>query len=153
MRTKSPCNIKFGRQSLYISFLVFSFLVACSRQPIYPQPSLQGSEVVISADKLRSESPVFFTLRHNGKNINFFVLKIHDKVLSFLDACTSCYPSTRGYRTDRGYITCRTCDVRYSLSDIEKGVGSCFPVRIEGHLQDGQYRIPASRLEEAAATF
>jgi len=150
MRTQSPCTIKLERRLLHISFIVISFLVACSRQPLYHEPSLMGSEVVINADQLRSETPVFFTVRYRGKNINFFVLKIHDKVLSFLDSCTSCYPSKRGYQVDKEYITCRTCGVKYPLSDIEKGVGSCSPISLAGHLQDGQYRIPVSRLEEAA---
>ena len=153
MGTKTFFKRRFERRSIYISFFLISFCASCSRQPVYPEPSLKGSEVAIEVKKLRPENPLFLTYRHHRKNINFFVLKIDGKVLSFLDTCTSCYPSRLGYRPDRGYITCRTCDVRYSLSDIEKGVGSCSPVRIEGHLQDGQYRIPASQLEEAAATF
>jgi uncharacterized membrane protein len=81
------------------------------------------------------------------------VLKINDKVLSFLDSCTSCYPSKRGYWVDDGHVTCRTCDVRFSLSDIEKGFGSCSPISVEGHLQDGKYLIPVSFLEEAVDKF
>jgi uncharacterized membrane protein len=114
---------------------------------VYPEPPLKGSDVVIDAERLRSESPVFFTLRYHGKKITFFVLKIDDKVLSFLDSCISCYPSKLGYRVDGAHITCRTCDVRYPLSEIEKGFGSCSPVRIEGHLQNGEYHIPVSQLE------
>jgi uncharacterized membrane protein len=105
--------------------------------------------VIIDANRLRSESPLFFTYRYHGKNINFFVVKVHDEVLSFLDVCRSCYSSKRGYQVDDGHITCKTCDVRYSLSEVKTGVGSCLPMRIEGHLQDGEYHIPVSRLEGA----
>jgi uncharacterized membrane protein len=119
---------------------------------VYHEPPLKGSEVVINAERLRSESPVFFTLRSHGEKINFFVLKIDDRVLSFLDSCMSCYPSKLGYRVDGAYITCRTCGVRYPLSDMEKGFGSCSPVRIEGHLQDGEYHIPVSQLEISAGS-
>lgn len=147
MRSENLCNTKPLLGSLCISLIVFTFLVSCSGQPVYSEPSLRGSEVVIDVDTLGSETPIFFTFRYHGKNINFFVLKVNDKVLSFLDACMSCYPSKRGYRVDGRAIACRTCDVRYSLSDIEKGFGSCFPIRLEGHLRDGQYLIPVSLLE------
>lgn len=103
--------------------------------------------------KLYSEKPMFFTFRYHGKDINFFVIKMSDNVLSFLDACMSCYPSKLGYRIDEGHIICRACNVRYSLSDIEKGVGGCFPIRIEGHLQEGEYHIQASELEGMADKF
>jgi len=149
MKTTSLYIKTSVRRLLYIFLLVVSSLVACSQQPLYPEPALNGSEVVIDAEKLRSESPAFFTFRYHGKKINFFVLKVHERVLSFLDVCTSCYPSKRGYRTDNGYLTCRTCDVRYSLSDIEKGLGGCYPISVEGRLQDGKYLIPVSVLEKA----
>jgi uncharacterized membrane protein len=109
--------------------------------------------VVIDTNKLTSESPVFYTFRDRGKNIRFFVFKSHDKVLSFLDACAKCYPSKLGYRVDGDHITCRKCDVRYSLSNIEEGFSSCFPLRIEGHLQGLEYHIPISHLEKAADKF
>ncbi len=96
---------------------------------------------------------MFFTYHYHGKNINFFVLKTGDKVLSFLDACMSCYPSKRGYRVDGGHLVCRKCGVTYSLSDVEKGFGGCYPIRIEGRLQDGQYRIPVSLLGQAIDKF
>ncbi|MGD0886653.1 MAG: Fe-S-containing protein [Thermodesulfovibrionales bacterium] len=136
-----------GIQSVYFFLLVFIFLVSCSRQPVYPEAPLKGSEVIIDANRLQSESPLFFTYRYHGKNINFFVLKVHDKVLSFLDACRTCDSSKSGYRVDNGYITCGACGVRYSLSEVETGVGSCWPIRIEGQLRDGEYHIPVSRLE------
>jgi len=153
MGTKTFFKRRFERRSIYISFFLISFCASCSRQPVYPEPSLKGSEVAIEVKKLRPENPLFLTYRHHRKNINFFVLKIDDKVVSFLDACMSCYPSKRGYRFDGGYITCKTCDIRYSLAEIEEGVGSCSPIRLEGHLQDGNYLIPVSLLEESADKF
>jgi len=149
MRTKRSSAANSGLRPLFIFLFVISSLVACSKQPIYPEPSLQGSEVVIDAGDLRSGGPVFFTFHYHGNQINFFVLRVNEKVLSFLDACTSCYPSNRGYRIDNGYLTCRKCDVRYSLSDIEKGFGTCSPISLEGRLQGGKYLIPVSVLEKA----
>lgn len=157
MRPVDIYNAHPARLSLHFSLLLFLFLVSCllscSRQPVYPKPALKGPEVVIDAARLLPESPVFFTHRYRGKKINFFVVKTGDKVLSFLDACAKCYPSKRGYRVEDGYLACRACEVKYPLSNIVKGFGSCFPIRIEGRLQDREYRIPISRLEEAADKF
>jgi uncharacterized membrane protein len=132
---------------------MFAFLLSCSKQPVYPEPFIKGAEAVINAGSLRPESPLFFTYPAHGKKINFFVVKTGGKVLSFLDACESCYPSRLGFRVDEGFISCRKCEVRYSLSDIEKGFGSCFPIEIKGYLSGGEYRIPVSRLQEAAEKF
>jgi uncharacterized membrane protein len=146
-------DIPHRRQAFYLSFLVLLFLFSCSEQSVYPAPPVQGSEVIIDATVLRSEIPKFFTFHYRGKNINFFVLKTHDKVLSFLDACMSCYPSKKGFSVEGGYIRCRACNVRYSLSEIDKGFGGCSPIQIQGHLENGKYHISISRLEKSADRF
>lgn len=153
MTNKTNCAIASRLRSICICALFFLCIVSCSRQPVYPEPPIKGSDVVIDTNKLVSECPVFYTFRNRGKDIRFFVFKSRDKVLSFLDACAKCYPSKLGYRVSDGHITCRKCDVRYSLSNIEEGFSSCFPMRIEGHLQGVEYRIPISRLEEVADKF
>jgi uncharacterized membrane protein len=109
--------------------------------------------VAVDIARLKVECPLFFTLPYHGKKVNFFVMRTANGVVSFLDACASCYPYKLGYRVDRGQLACRRCNVRYSLSNIEKGFGNCFPIQIEGHLKDGEYRIPVSRLQAAADNF
>ena len=111
-------------KALSIACLVLLFLVSCSRQPVYPDPPIEGSAVVIDALALTPEVPVFFTYHHRGKKINFFVVKVDEKILSFLDACARCYPAKKGYRCENGALICRECSVSYSITGIEKGVGS-----------------------------
>jgi len=153
MRSEIYRHVKLLMQSVWISLFVFSFLVSCTRHPVYPAPSLKGTEVAIDVNTLQSEKPVFFTFRYHGKNINFFALKIHEEVFSFFDACESCYPAKRGYRIDDGALTCKECNVKYPLPNIVKGFGNCLPMRIEGYLQDGEYHIPVSQLEGATDKF
>ena len=128
-------------------------LVSCSAQPTYRDAPRSGQEVVVEVKTLTPEVPVFFTYRYGGKKVNFFVVKMNDRVLSFLDACARCYPGKRGYRYSDGRLICRECDVKYAISEIEKGFGSCFPIRIEGSLRAGEYRIPLSVLERMADKF
>ncbi len=140
-------------KSLFFFLSTFLFLLSCSAQPTYQEARRSGADVVVEAKTLERDVPAFFTYRYAGKKINFFVVKVDEKVLSFLDACGRCYPAKLGYRAERGSIVCRECNVRYSVSQIEKGIGSCFPIKIEGSLRDGKYLIPASALEGMADKF
>lgn len=132
--------------------ICFSFL-SCSVQPSHPEAPRIGPQVGIEVKTFRSEVPEFFTYRYRGKNINFFVIKIADKILSFLDACASCYPAKKAYRFDDGRIIRRACNVGYSVNEIEKGIGSCVPIRISGNIRDSKYLIPVSELEGMADKF
>src|SRR5512143_434631 len=133
---------------LFLSFSL-SVLAACSRQPSYPPPPRQGAYIVIDIAGLQSEAPKFYTYEYEGKRINFFVCRVQDKVLSFLDACASCYTQKRGYRSEEGKVTCRECNMKFSLYQLEKGLGGCYPIKIEGKTEDGKYIIPVATLEDA----
>lgn len=137
---------------LYIA-LSLLFLISCSRQPVYPIPAIEDTDIVIDAGTLEPDIPKFYTYHHRNKNINFFVIKINGKILPFLDACKNCYPAKLGYRFDSGYIICKKCSVRYSVSEVEKGLGGCLPVRISGHLKDSKYLIPVSVLQRESGKF
>ena len=153
MRNEIFSDIKFRTWIIYILCFVLSFFLSCSRQPLYPEPSRAGSGVVVDVRTLIPEIPIFFTYHYHNRKINFFVIKINDKVLSFLDACTKCYPAKLGYRFDNGYIICRACNVRYSISEVEKGFGSCLPIQITGHFQGGKFLILLSEFERMADKF
>ncbi|MDI6729488.1 MAG: Fe-S-containing protein [Thermodesulfovibrionales bacterium] len=137
---------------LYIS-LSLLLLISCSRQPVYTVPAIEGTDIVIDAGTLEPDIPRFYTYHYRNKNINFFVIKTNGKILSFLDACANCYPAKLGYRYDNGYIICKQCSVRYSVSEVEKGFGSCFPIRISGHLKGSKYLIPVSVLQRESDKF
>jgi uncharacterized membrane protein len=132
---------------------LFLMTAACSRQPVYPPPSLSGRDVVIDVSKLKPEIPQFYTYRYNGKNISFFVLKLNERVVSFFDACASCYPHKRGYKYDDGSVVCRACNMRFSVYKLGKGLGGCYPIRLQGRTENGKYLIPLALLEQEAGKF
>ncbi len=127
--------------------------VSCSRERAYQEALSRGGYVVVDANKLPLDTPKFLTYHFRGKNVNFFVIRTGGQVLSFLDACASCYPYKKGFRFDNGYLICRECNIRYSVTDLEKGIGRCFPIRLEGVLRNGEYSIPVASLETAADKF
>jgi uncharacterized membrane protein len=132
---------------------IFSFLPACSGPSAYPEPSRIGRDAVVDVSRLPSETPEFFTYHYGGKNINFFVVRTKDTVLSFLDACVRCYTEKRGYRYEGGYVICRACNMKYPVSEVGKGFGGCYPIRLAGHVQNGKYYIPLLQLEGQADKF
>jgi uncharacterized membrane protein len=78
---------------------------------------------------------------------------MQDRVLSFLDACLTCYPRKLGYASKEGFVVCRACDTTYSVYKLEKGIGGCYPIRIEGSLDKDRYLIMRSTLERHEGKF
>ena len=143
------------RFSTSYALLLFLSLIwtGCTSQPQYPEPTRVGANFVIEPSTLQLEVPQFFTYRFNGKNISFFVIRMNNGVQTFLDACASCYPHKLGYRHDDGCVTCRFCNMKFSLNKLEKGLGGCYPIKIEGRIENGKYLIPLASLEAEAGKF
>jgi uncharacterized membrane protein len=133
--------------------VLISSVASCSRQQRYAAPPIEGENVVIPAAALPLEVPQFYSYRIKDKDVNFFVIRMKDGVLSFLDACLTCYPRKLGYESKDGYVVCRACDTTYSVYKLEKGIGGCFPIRIEGRQEGGSYFIVRSGLERHAGKF
>jgi len=142
-----------GAVFLVVASLMLVILSACSRQVSYPSPARIGSDIVIDMSSLELEVPKFYTYQFQGKKVNFFVIKMDDKTLSFLDACASCYPHKQGFRCEDNAVICRYCNVRYPLGKLEKGIGNCYPIKIEGRMEKGKYLISADTLAKAADKF
>lgn len=134
--------------------LFFSLLgAACTSEQKYSAPTVVGSSVVIDVSTLQPETPHFFTYRYDGKNINFFVLRMGDGVQSYFDACASCYPHKLGYKCENGSVVCRNCGQRFSIHKLEKGLGGCYPIKLEGRVESNKYLIPLASLEAEAGKF
>ena len=90
---------------------------------------------------LDEKKPVFFTF-HDGKNkINYFVVKTDGSYQAYFDACAKCYRRKNGYALEVGRVICRTCDVNYSVNDLKEGIGSCYPIKLEGRVEGNVYVI------------
>lgn len=138
----------------YIIFFVGLFLVSCAKEPVYPEPAQIGSDVVINISSLKPATPEFFTYHSiKAKNINFFVINIDGKITSFFDACERCNPKKLGYRFDNESVVCRACNMRFPVSEMGKGLASCTPIKLEGHVKNGKYFIPVSNIESKADKF
>lgn len=139
--------------SMFFCIVVLSLCASCNRQPRYPAPTRIGQNVAVDAASLREEVPAFFTYEYQGRPISFFIVKINGRVSSFLDACASCYLHKQGYRYDDGRVTCRACGMKFSLYQLEKGIGGCYPIKIEGRMENENYLIPLAELGKHAKKF
>lgn len=133
--------------------IVFLCVSSCARQPVYPEPLRSGSDVYVDISGVRENAPQFYTYHLNGRNINFFVMKIDGRIVSFLDACRKCHRKKLGFRFDQDSFICRACDERYPMSEIEKGFGSCYPIQLQGRTEGGKYYISVPVLEKTAIKY
>jgi uncharacterized membrane protein len=140
------------RTAFYVFLLIFCML-SCSRQTVYPVPVIKGEDISIDAATLQEEIPQFFTYMHKDRYINFFVIKVEGRILSFLDACTKCHPRKLGFRFGNGSVYCRACDEHYPVSEIEDGFGSCYPIKIEGRTEGARYLLDTAELVKNGEKF
>ncbi len=134
-------------------FLLLIIFPACSRPLAYPEAPRAGQDISIDISALQPGIPQHFSHSFRGAKIHFFVVKMDDRVISFLDACTKCYPQKKGFGYDSGSVICRACNERYPISEIEKGFGSCYPIKLEGRLKDSRYLISVTELEKLGAKY
>lgn len=152
MMTTSVLNHK--STSLFTILLLVSLLgPACTNQHTYAAPTIIGANAVIDISSLKTAAPLFLTYQYKGKLINFFVLRLDSGVQSYLDACARCYHHKQGYRPDDGVVTCRYCNMKFPVYKLEKGLGSCYPIKIAGKTEQGNYLISLAVLEGAAKMF
>ncbi len=108
---------------------------------------------MVKTARMKAGEPVFYTVKIDGVGVSFFVLKLDGTIRSYLDACMKCYPHKKGYRVDGFYLECRYCGVRYPLDNLDQGVGSCYPIPVNGKLNGNEYIIPLSELKGAVKYF
>jgi uncharacterized membrane protein len=114
---------------------------------------MTAKDIVLDISTIPHEVPQFYSYRSGRKDVNFFVIRLQDRILSFLDACLTCYPRKLGYRHDNGFVTCRACDTRYSIYKLEKGLGGCYPIQFEGRHEKGKFLISRATLDRHAGKF
>ena len=148
-------RLRQRQRRAYRLVLLFTVIIiaACTSQPRYPAPARIGTDFVVEAASLQLEIPRFFTYQYNGKNISFFVMRMKIGIQSYLDACASCYPHKRGYHYENGAVTCRFCGQKFSVNKLDKGMGGCYPIKIEGRTEKGKYLIPLATLEAEVDKF
>ncbi|MHB1005072.1 MAG: Fe-S-containing protein [Chloroflexota bacterium] len=70
----------------------------------------------------------FYTMKQNGKEIDFFVLKSSDGVIrAGIDACDVCFPAHKGYHQEGDEMVCNNCGQRFASVKVNEVKGGCNP--------------------------
>lgn len=138
---------------IFLSILSILLLTSCAKKPAYPDAPVSGETITIDIKTLKEEAPVFYSLRHKGKRIDFFVVKMKGEVQSYFDACAKCYTEKLGYRADRQFVICKKCDIRYSIESLKTGFGSCYPIALRGKAEGNRYLIDKKSVIEGEKLF
>jgi uncharacterized membrane protein len=85
--------------------------------------------------------------------VNFFVVKSGTVSRHIFDTCANCYPKRLGYTIEGECVRCRACDVRYSMEDLKEGIGSCYPIKLKGRVEEEFYVISGKELLKAKNIF
>ena len=137
-------------------WLAISLLAGCERQvPEHPIVVPRGDRVSIPLAAVNDGGVHFFTFKHEGKNVNFFVRTDGSGNLqAHFDACYSCFKYKLGYVHEGDQVVCIACRIGYDLADVVWDyIGACAPINLKSRIA-GQYMvIKRSWLEKGERFF
>ena len=125
--------------------IVLILISGCARKPEYTEAPVIGEEIIIDTGALNGKTPVFFTLHHDGRRYDFLVQSVKGEVRSYVDACSKCAPKKKGFEVAGRKLRCRACDQSYPLDNLS-GIGSCYPIPLEGVHRGDSYIINKANL-------
>ena len=147
---------KTAFKKMLILCLVLPMLAACERQaPEYPIVVPAADRVNIRLAAVDNGAVHFFTYKHGGKNINFFVRTDGTgKLQAHFDACYSCFKYKLGYVREGNQVVCIACRIGYNLDDVVWDyVGACAPINLKSGIAGNHLVIEQSRLEKGKRFF
>jgi hypothetical protein len=98
----------------------------------YPLVVADGDAVRMPLATFDDYQAHYYTYMHEGRPIEFFVLKSKDGVVRVaFNACDVCYLSKKGYTQDGDYVVCNNCGQRFPANEINDIHGGCNPSPLE----------------------
>ena len=147
---------KTSLKKMLILWLALPLLSGCERQaPEHPVVVSNGDRVRIQLAMVNNGGVHFFTYKHSGKNINFFVRTDGSGALqAHFDACYSCFKYKLGYVHEGNEVVCIACRIGYNLADVVWDyVGACAPIILKSGIAGNHLVIERSRLEKGKRFF
>lgn len=142
-------------RALWVGILLAA-MPGCRRQaPEHERVTARGEAVRIAAGKVPECGACFFTLQHEGRNINFFLRRDGKGVMrAHFDACYSCYKYRQGYVQQGSEVVCIACRIGYDLSvPIWDYVGPCVPISLSCRIEGSEVLLPVSALRKGWRFF
>ena len=137
-------------------WLAVAMLTGCGRQaPEHPIVVPRGELVSIPLAAVNDGGVHFFTFKHEGKNVNFFVRTDGSgKLQAHFDACYSCFKYKLGYVHEGNQVVCIACRIGYDLADVVWDyIGACAPINLKSRIAGQYVMIKRSGLEKGSRFF
>ncbi len=94
----------------------------------YPLVVAEDGALQFSLSTFDDYAAHHYTYMHEGRPIEFFVLKSKDGVVrAAFNACDVCYLSKKGYTQDGDEVVCNNCGRRFPADQINVVHGGCNP--------------------------
>ena len=94
----------------------------------FPLVAASDGAVRLPLDTFDDYKAHYYTYMHQGRPIEFFVLKSKDGVVrAAFNACDVCYLSKKGYTQDGDHVVCNNCGQRFPANEINDVHGGCNP--------------------------
>jgi len=147
------------KKAILLFVLSLAVVSGCHKKPEYTTLTETGDYLRLDTAGLSEGQPHFYSFMHEGKKIDFFVIKgggtaanMGGGTAAYFDACMKCYPHRLGYRAEGDRLVCRACGIGYSFENIS-GVGSCYPIRLDGRAEGNAYLIRKDKIIEGERYF
>jgi hypothetical protein len=102
----------------------------------YPLVVADDREVRLPLSMFDDRKAHHYTYMHDGRPIEFFVLKSQDGVVRVaFNACDVCFESRRGYTQDGDEMICNNCGRRFPADQINVVHGGCNPSPLDRTVQ------------------
>ncbi|HSJ56298.1 MAG TPA: DUF2318 domain-containing protein [Anaerolineae bacterium] len=95
-----------------------------------PYPLVQAEDGAVRLDVATFDDykAHYYTYMHDGRPIEFFVLKSKDGVVrAAFNACDVCFAAKKGYSQAGDYMVCNNCGQRFPADKINEVRGGCNP--------------------------
>ncbi len=146
----------FGSLRAVLLLALAASFLGCSNLPAeHTRVKAVDGAIIIPLSDVSDGMPHFYTYKHAGKRINFFVRTDGAGALSaYFDACFTCFKYKKGYRVEGADLVCNECSLNFRLAD-ERWDNSrgCSPILIKSRLQDKTLVLQTSDLEKGAKLF
>jgi hypothetical protein len=94
----------------------------------YPLVEAQDGAVRLPLSSFDDGLARHFTFMHDGRPLEFFVVKSDDGVVrAAFNACDVCFEARRGYTQDGDTMVCNNCGRRFPTDQINLVQGGCNP--------------------------
>ena len=142
-------------QRVFVGLQVVLALGCHRAAPEHEVITAQGDSIRLELDRISDGKVHFFTFKHQGKNVNFFIRTDGEGTIrAHFDACYTCFKYRRGYVHEGNQVVCVVCHIGYDLDiPVWDFIGPCVPITLKCKIQKSDLVLSISAVKRGARFF